>query len=69
MYFRGADVDAKDIDQDTPLQLAAAKGHTAAVKVLIENNANMEVKDNLEDQPIHHAALFGHFGYVVYAQY
>ena len=37
----GADIDAKDNRQETPLHLAARNGHFEVVKMLLENGANI----------------------------
>ena len=45
----------------TPLHRAAYNGHSAAVKLLLDKNANLELKDYDEDQAIHIAASEGHY--------
>lgn len=54
----------RDVRGWTPLHVAAYLGHTAAVKVLLENNADMELKDKQGNQPIHLAAKKGNIEYV-----
>lgn len=44
----------------TPLIVAAFLGRTAAAKLLIENGANLEVKNNDGSTPLHVAAFFAH---------
>ena len=53
-----------DKELRTPLHLAAENNHVSAVKYLFEKNADMEVKDDDGDQPIHLASRRGHFKYV-----
>lgn len=60
---RGSIIDARDGSQRTPLHEAARQGHTGAVKILLQHNADMEAKDSSGDQPIHEAAYYSNFGY------
>lgn len=48
----------------TPLTIAAYRNHVIAVRILLENNANMQIKDKLGNQPIHVAADGGSCEYV-----
>ena len=52
-----------DKNQKTPLHWAAERNNTTAVRILLENSANMHLKDKFGDQPIHLAALFGRYKY------
>jgi len=40
-----ANVDVKDNNGTTPLVWAAARGHEAIVRLLLENDANLDSKD------------------------
>ena len=63
---RECNVDALDDSHRTPLHVAAQCDHAAAVKILLEHNADMELKDGDGNQPIHVAAEKGHQKYVVH---
>ena len=45
LITQGADVNARDKGAWTPLHLAAKNGHVEALQILLENGANMHVKD------------------------
>jgi|TARA_B110000483_G_scaffold58698_2_gene73277 ankyrin repeat protein len=45
LITQGADVNARDKGACTPLHLAAKNGHVEALQILLENGANMHVKD------------------------
>ena len=38
------------------LDKAAEQGHTSSVKMLIQNNAKIDIKDNAGDAPLHKVA-------------
>ena len=59
--FRGGSIDAVDSEQKTPLHLAAYKGHASAVEYLLEKGADMELKDEDGNHPIHLAADEGQY--------
>ena len=63
--FRGGNVNAVDDTQRTLLHTAADNGNAYAVKYLLEKEADMELKDEDEAQPIHLASSEGHFKYVI----
>lgn len=63
----GANVDAEDIDGDTPLNWAASHGHLSCVKEMIETGgAKINTKNKEGNSPVHWAALRGHQGVIKY---
>lgn len=57
----GADVNATDNNEWTPLHLAAQNGHVEAVYFLGEElGADVNAKDRNERTPLHLAAKYGH---------
>ena len=63
---KGADVNAKNKYEQTPLHLAAQYGHIETVKSLIENGADVNSKDKYGWTPLHYAAEEGHKEIVEY---
>lgn len=49
-----------NIDGQTPLWLAAAKGHEAIVRLLIKEGADIHIKDKHGRTPLLLAAMKGH---------
>jgi len=56
----GADVDAKDKREFTPLHYAAEKGYAEIAELLIEKGANVNATDTNKETPLHIAVLCGH---------
>jgi cytohesin len=56
----GADVNAKDAYEWTPLLHAAYSGHKEIVELLITNGADVNAKDRDDGSPLHSAAINGH---------
>jgi ankyrin repeat protein len=56
---RGANIEAKDRDGETPLHIASAKGHLAVVKALLSSGANILAAKNDGHLPIHRAVRQG----------
>ena len=56
---RGADIDVKNNNGDTPIHEAAVNGNTDIVKLLLERGAAIDVKTDFGNTPIHLAAVNG----------
>ena len=56
----GADVNAKDNIEWTPLHMAADLGYKEIVELLLTNGADVNAKDYKGVTPLHDAALWGH---------
>jgi ankyrin repeat protein len=63
---KGADLEARDRDQRTPLQIAALSGfienakiYTNIAKLLIEKGADVNARDTSQSTPLHFAAFRG----------
>ena len=54
----------------TPLHLAAIRGHTNIVRMLVESTqkppVDKNVKDSNENTPLHYASEYGHFECIIY---
>ena len=55
-----ADVNAKDENGNTPLHIAAEKGHENMAELLLANNAEINAKDNNGRTPLAWAENQGH---------
>ena len=53
-------LEARDSENDTPLQWAAHKGHSKAVEFMVQNGANVNAKIGQSKIALHWAAEFGH---------
>ncbi|MEW6358817.1 MAG: ankyrin repeat domain-containing protein [Planctomycetota bacterium] len=60
----GADVNAKNEQDSTPLDMAALKGHKSIVDILLQHGANPDTKDKIGSTPLHWAAFQGHIDVV-----
>ncbi len=49
----GMDADLQDIDGLTPLHYAAGEGYMEILRLLVEADANVAVRDNEGDMPVH----------------
>jgi len=52
--------------QRTPLHLGSIRGHLGVVKLLIQNNADLNAVDMDFNCPLHYAAEYGHSELVAY---
>lgn len=57
---KGADVNSKDYQGNTPLILAASGGHTELVQLLLEEGADIQAKNNLGWTALMQAAVYRH---------
>ena len=53
---KGADINARNVNFETPLFYAARKNYPAAVRLLLQRGANSELKDKDGDRAFDHAA-------------
>ena len=56
---RGADVDARDVDQMTPLHYACRNGHMELAMALVDRGADVDAGDEDQRTPLHHACWKG----------
>ena len=57
---QGADVDARDAAQATPLLVATRHNHVDAARALIQAGADVNAKDAIQDSPYLYAGARGH---------
>ena len=58
-HFRGASIECRDKDKDTPLLIAADKNHLETIKSLLAHGADISAKDSNDATPIYRAASEG----------
>eukprot|EP00890_Picochlorum_soloecismus_P005436 jgi/Picsp_1/5894/NSC_03251-R1_ankyrin repeat protein len=56
----GADVDSRNSDDETPLNLASKFGSVESIRILIDNGANIESLDREGDNALMVASVLGH---------
>ena len=56
VFCRGADIECLDKDKYTPLLIAARRGHTTVVKLLLERGAKLRVRNTQDRTAIFLAA-------------
>ncbi|WP_338481568.1 ankyrin repeat domain-containing protein [Wolbachia endosymbiont (group A) of Nomada hirtipes] len=56
----GANIEAKGINNQTPLCVASCKGNLYVLKLLLSRNAKVNVQDDSRKTPLHYAAREGH---------
>ena len=57
---KGADIDARDEDDWTPLMIASMDGNLEMVQYLVQKGADIHAKDDQGWRPLFEAARFGH---------
>ena len=57
--FRGAKLECRDRDKNTPLLISAKKNHEAAVKFLLQHGAEPGAKDKNDRNAYHYTAAEG----------
>jgi ankyrin repeat protein len=57
---KGAEIESRDNDGQTPLSSAAFLGHEATVQLLLKKGADIESKDKYGQTPLSRAAMRGH---------
>lgn len=55
----GADSNLRNLDGETPLILAACEGHNDMTALLIENGADINLTDNLQQSALYYATENG----------
>ncbi len=56
----GADINALDVDERTPLYWASERGYAKVVDMLLDKGANPSLSDQDKRSPLHRAARYGH---------
>ncbi|WP_353289188.1 ankyrin repeat domain-containing protein [Wolbachia endosymbiont (group A) of Paraperithous gnathaulax] len=56
----GANIEAKGINNQTPLCVASCKGNLYVLRLLLSRNAKVNVQDDSRKTPLHYAAREGH---------
>ena len=56
----GADANAQDYEERTPLLLASEGGHVDVVRVLLKQGVDTEVRDDEDNSPLEEASSHGH---------
>jgi len=57
---RGANINAVDTANWTPLHLASINGHHQCVELLLDRGANINAVDKYNYTPLHYASVNGH---------
>jgi ankyrin repeat protein len=60
------DKEPKSSIMRTPLHLAAIRGHSSIVRLLVTAGADKNCRDFDENTPMHHASEFGHFETIIF---
>jgi ankyrin repeat protein len=65
LLAKGAPVEARDNDGWTPLHIAAGMGRKDAVRLFLENGADIGAEDRWRETPVDHASTWHHYHVVV----
>ena len=61
---KGANVDARDENQKTPLHRACGEGHMEVAMALVDRGADVDARDEAQATPLHDACVKGHINVV-----
>ena len=61
MFLNGADINAKEENNETALHWAARKGYFEVAEILLQYGANANARNNLMETPLHLASYNGKF--------
>jgi hypothetical protein len=64
LLMKGIEIESKDIFGNTPLILAALKGHIEICKLLLDHGAKIESKGNVDATPLFGACQEGHLSVI-----
>lgn len=56
-----SNIEARNVDGETPLHVASRRGSVETVKFLLDNGADIEARDNRGETPLAHAVLYWGF--------
>ena len=59
VFYRGATLECRDRDKNTPLLIAGRKNHVDSVMFLLKNGADPSAKDKNDRNVYHHTAVEG----------
>ena len=66
LYYQDIEKDSLSSINRTPLHLAAVKGNTGIVRILVNAGADKNLKDLDENTPLHYSSQYGHFECIIY---
>jgi cytohesin len=60
LFVHGADINARELNDRTPLHYAAGYGNLELMQLLIDKGANLMAKEQYGGMPLHDAVSEGH---------